>query len=214
MQSFLVISKNKEMAREYTKNFAGENKISEIDIYTLETEKQLGISEVRKLSEKIFLKPIQGEEKIIAVEAFLGATVEAQNAFLKVLEEPPLSTYIFILASENYFLPTINSRTKLIELDRGISLNNEDERNYSSVLESIKTEGIGYRLKLAEDLSKDKNETLLFLEKFIVYLRDRMIKKEAKDFKMLIEVTNKYYKEIKESNVNLRLALENLFLEL
>jgi DNA polymerase III subunit delta' len=214
VQSFLVISKDKERAREYIKSFAGKSKIASIDIYTLEAEKQLGIAEVRKLSEKIFLKPIQGDKKIIVVEAFFGVTVEAQNAFLKVLEEPPQSTYIFILSSENYFLPTINSRAELVALDKGVTLTIEEEKSYSNILENLKTTDVGYKMKLAEDLSKDKNETLLFLEKFIVFLRNEMVKEEAGKFKKIIEVTDKYYGEMKKSNVNLRLSLENLFLNL
>ncbi|OGH02559.1 MAG: hypothetical protein A2798_02880 [Candidatus Levybacteria bacterium RIFCSPHIGHO2_01_FULL_37_17] len=214
MQSFLIISKDKQKAKDYVLDFAKEKKISKFDIYTLQTEKALGIEDVKNLFSKIFLKPIKGDKKIVVVEAFLGATVEAQNAFLKVLEEPPFSTFIFLLASENYFLSTINSRTKLVQLDREIKFTEEDEKLCSEIVENLKSETIGYRLKLAQDMAGDKNEAILFLEKFIVFARNNMVKELSSEYKKKIDVLNKYYKKIKESNVNLRLALENLFLEL
>lgn len=215
MQSFLIISKDKDKAKSYISDFAKKENISKFDIFTLGTEKTLGIADVKGLSSQIFLKPIKGDKKIIAVEAFFGATTEAQNAFLKILEEPPISTFIFILASENHFLPTINSRTKLIELDRGVELTDEETKNYTEILENLRIDDVGYKLKLAQDLSKDKSQALIFLEKLIVFARKKMVSKsQAGEYKKIIEVLNKYYKEIKQSNVNLRLALENLFLEL
>lgn len=215
MQSFLIISKDKDKTKSYLSDFAKEQNISNFDIFTLVTEKTLGIVDVKSLSSKIFLKPIKGDKKIIAVEAFFGATSEAQNAFLKILEEPPFSTFIFILSSENSFLPTISSRTKLIELDKETKLTSEDDKFYSEVLENIRMTDVGYKLKLAQDLSKDKTQALIFLEKLIVFAREKMVNEnQAGEYKKIIEVLNKYYKEIKQSNVNLRLGLENLFLEL
>lgn len=215
MQSFILISKDKEEAKNYLLNFAKEQNISNFDIFTLETEKTLGISDVKSLSSHIFLKPLKGDKKIIAVEAFFGATVDAQNAFLKILEEPPLSTYIFILASENYFLLTVLSRVKLVKLDRGVTLTKEDEKIYSEILENLRMDGVGYRLKLAQDISNDKEEALGFIEKLIVFAREKMLEGNGVgEYKKIIETTQKYYKEIKQSNVNLRLALENLFLQI
>lgn len=213
MQSYLVISKDRAKAKKFIEDFAKEQKITNLDIYTFQTEKILGIPDVRSLSEQIFLKPIKGEQKIIVVEAFFGATIEAQNSFLKILEEPPFSTYIFILAKENYFLPTIQSRAKLVELERGLKLTKEEEEYFFKILNDLKTKGVGEKLKLAEDLYKDKERSLEFLEKLIIAAREKMVKGNL-DFKREIKILNQYYKEIKQSNVNLRLALENLFLEI
>lgn len=221
MQSFLVISKDQEKARSYVSDFANEHNISIFDIYTLETEKSLGISEVKKLANQIFLRPIKGDKKIIIVEAFYGATLEAQNSFLKTLEEPPLSTYIFILAHENYFLPTIISRSNVVILNKGIDLEKKEQIYFTEILENLEQNGTSYKLKLAQDLSKDKNEALSFLEKFIVFIRGKMISGAKVDsathvsqYKEMLKKIQIYYKQLKESNVNLRLGLENLFLEL
>lgn len=215
MQSFLIISKDREKAKKYVLDFAKTQNVSVFDIYTLETEKTLGIGEVKRLSSQIFLKPQYGDKKIIVVEAFFGATTEAQNSFLKVLEEPPFSTFIFILALENYFLPTINSRVKVEKLDEAYRLSKDDAKEYSEILDNLAIKGIGYKLKIAQDYSKDKQNALDFLEKLIICARDKMVntEKDRLKYKNEIEIIQRYYKQIKESNVNLRLALENLFLE-
>ena len=214
MQSFIIISKNREKAREFVKKMADESKISKFDIYSYETEKAVGIGDVKSLSKQIFLKPMQGDKKMVVLEAFLGMTIDSQNAFLKVLEEPPLSTTIVILASSNFFLPTILSRCKLIELDREMDFEKDEEKNLLEILENLKSTGVGEKLKLAQDLAKDKEQALIFLEKLIIVARNEMVKREELQFKDYLKVLQKYYKEISKSNVNLRLGLENLFLEI
>lgn len=216
MQSVIIVSKDKQKAREAAKKITGEQKISKFDVFILETEKALGIADIRAVSKQIFLTPLKGDKKAVILECFYGATTEAQNAFLKILEEPPLSTTIIMIAQDNFFLPTILSRCKLIKLDEGISLEKDEGKEYSTFLENLRTNKIGEKLKLAQDLAKNKEEALLFLEKLIVVCRNEMVTEEntRAEVKKTIETLQKYYKEIKQSNVNLRLGMENLFLEL
>lgn len=214
MQSFIIISKDKEKAKETVRKMADESKISTFDIYAYETEKTVGIGDVKSLSKQIFLRPMHSDKKMVVLEAFYGATIDAQNAFLKVLEEPPLSTTIVIVAGSNFFLPTILSRCKLIELDREMDFEKDEEKKLLEILENLHTNGIGEKLKLAQDLSKDKEQALIFLEKLIIVARNEMVKKQNLELKKVIQTLQRYYKEIKQSNVNLRLGLENLFLEM
>lgn len=214
MQSFIIVSKDIQKAKELVQAMAKERKISKFDIFSLETEKAVGIADIRGLSKQIFLKPMQGEQKMVVLEAFFGITVDAQNAFLKVLEEPPLSTTIIILANSNFFLPTILSRCLLIELDKEISIDKTEEKEILEIISRLETQGVGERLKLAQDLAKDKQQTLIFLEKLIIITRNQMVKNQQLSLGKNLEVLQKYYKELKQSNVNLRLSLENLFLEI
>lgn len=214
MQSFIIVSKDIQKAKELVQAMAKERKISKFDIFSLETEKAVGIADIRGLSKQIFLKPMQGEQKMVVLEAFFGITVDAQNAFLKVLEEPPLSTTIIILANSNFFLPTVLSRCLLIEQDKEISIDKTEEKEILEIISSLETLGVGERLKLAQDLAKDKQQTLIFLEKLIIITRNQMVKNQQLSLGKNLEVLQKYYKELKQSNVNLRLSLENLFLEI
>ena len=71
----------------------------------------ISISEIRELRRQLGLKSYQGESRIIIVADAHKMTVEATNALLKILEEPPANTY-FVLTSSSpeELLPTILSR--------------------------------------------------------------------------------------------------------
>ena len=215
MQSLIIIGKDKEGVREKSEEIIRENGVSKFDISTLTSEKIIGIADIRDISKKIFLKPIQGEKKAIVVEAFSQMTVSSQNAFLKILEEPPLSTIILILANENFFLPTILSRCTLIELDKGLTLTKDENDEFEKIIADLQSNNFD-KLKLAQNLSKDRSEALIFLEKLLIASRNKMVEaaEDRGEYKNIIEILNRYRKEIKNSNVNLRLALENLFLEI
>lgn len=216
MQSFIIIGKDNETIREYAEKLIRDKNISKFDKFILETEKSVGIADIRTISKQMFLKPLIGNQKAVILEAFLGMTIDSQNAFLKVLEEPPLSTTIIILANSNFFLPTILSRCKLIQLNNGLSLTDKEQQEYSKILEKLKNDSLGDKLKLAEKFAKDKDAALQFIEKLIIAAREKMINSnnDREVYKKKIEVLNKYYGEIKKSNVNLRLGLESLFLEI
>jgi len=214
MQSFIILGKNKEnIDKEADKLIKTEN-IHDIDIFTFIPEKAVGIADIRSINSKIFLKPLKGEKKAVIVETYLGMTPDSQNAFLKTLEEPPLSTIIILKATENVFLPTILSRCKLITLDKNIKIEDKEQAEIETVLDSL-INNKEDKLKLAQDLAKDKEQALSFLEKLIIIAREKMLKSpEEGEYKQMIKTLHKYFLMLKKSNVNLRLALENLFIEL
>lgn len=214
MQSFIIVSKDIQKAKELVQVMATERKITKFDIFSLETEKAVGIADIRGLTKQIFLKPIQGEQKMVVLEAFFGISIDAQNAFLKILEEPPLSTTIIILANSNLFLPTILSRCILIELDKEIYIDKTEEKEILEIINRLETLGVGERLKMAQDYSKDKQQALIFLEKLIIITRNQMVINRQLSLGKKLKVLQKYYKELKQSNVNLRLSLENIFLQI
>lgn len=206
MQSILISSKNKESGRKEAEKIFKNLKINKFDITVLEYEKAVGIQNVREIQQKIFLKPLKSEIRTILIDATTGITIEAQNALLKTLEEAPDATLIIVqVLNAEEILPTILSRCKVIELSS--KKENVDTSRVLKILSS--KDGVGERLKLAQDLSKDKNEALDFLESLIIDLRkDLVLNYKA------VKSIQKFYTSIKTTNVNLRLALENLFLNL
>ena len=80
-------------------------------------KKSLGVDEIRKLIEEINKKPYEGKNKVIIVYEAHKMTVQAQNAFLKTIEEAPKGVYIILLC-ENLepILETIKSRCQIHKL--------------------------------------------------------------------------------------------------
>ena len=84
------------------------------DFLMIENE-SFGIDDARNLEKWAIGKPLLGETKVFFIIT-KSITFEAQNALLKVLEEPPLGTYIFIkLENGGGLLPTFISRVNFLE---------------------------------------------------------------------------------------------------
>lgn len=215
MNTFIVSSKDLNKARKEAFSEGDLNKIDAFDRQILEFEKALGIEDVRKIQEKIYLKPFKGERKALFVIMLQGATPDAQNAMLKLLEEPPAHTLIYLVTTNHLsFIPTVLSRAKLIEPER------EEIKIEGEGLEKILSlDGAGERLYLAQVVSKEKTEAIGWLEKAILAAREKMLenvenKQEALRYRKLIHKMELTHYDLKTTNANSRLALEILFLGL
>jgi DNA polymerase-3 subunit delta' len=99
-----------------------------------ENRKTIGIETIRSLKESASLAANELDIKVFIIEDADTMTTQAQNAFLKLLEEPPRDTYMLLLCgSSQGLLPTVLSRAPLIrmqifsddELDRYLSANDK-----------------------------------------------------------------------------------------
>ena len=213
MQSFLIIGRPFEKAKDYALDFCFKNKVDKFDISFIESEKAVGIAQVRDFQKRIFLKPFKSKQKAVILSTQNGITTESQNALLKVLEEPPENTFIILLCeSSEGFLPTIISRCKIIALDKENSVINLKE--YENILLSLKNKRVGERLSLAQDNSKDKEVALQFIEGLILASEVLLRNSKDKELVQTIQLMQKTYTGIKTTNSNLRLAMENLVLNL
>lgn len=220
LNSILIASKNKEKAEEEILKICKKYQIAQIDISTVESEKTIGIGQIRELAKKLFLKPIKSKQKAVILNAYNGLTKEAQNALLKMLEEPPDNTLIFLTVnSREEVLPTITSRCKIFNLNNeAVKVDEVEKKKISQLLESLPKKGVGERLKIAQDIAKDKKEAVLWLEKMILVLREKLIesKKNGKklefDALLILKAFQKAHKTASTTNANLRLLVENLFL--
>lgn len=116
-----------------------------------------GIDEARRLEEWALGKPLLGEVKVCAVISD-SITFEAQNALLKVLEEPPLGTYIFLaLPSLGGLLPTFLSRIRILEG----SFSGQSKDKSLAKAEKFLKESVSGRLSMVRSLSKKEDRAEL-----------------------------------------------------
>lgn len=74
-----------------------------------------GIDEARELKEEVSRMAFSGELKFFVIGT-ASLTREAQNALLKVFEEPTGGTYLFLIVPNfRQIIPTLRSRLKLIK---------------------------------------------------------------------------------------------------
>lgn len=74
--------------------------------------------------------------RVIIMESAEKMTQEAQNSFLKVLEEPPTNV-VFVLVTRNPegLLPTVRSRCQLIRVNLG---EGESKEDFSAIIEKLR----------------------------------------------------------------------------
>ncbi|MBE6635898.1 MAG: AAA family ATPase [Ruminococcaceae bacterium] len=92
------------------------------DVSTLGRESgkaTIGVEDIREYRSEMFLSATEADSKIFIIEDAELMTPAAQNALLKVLEEPPRDVHIILLAAEtDKILTTVRSRTQIIQMER------------------------------------------------------------------------------------------------
>ena len=85
---------------------------------THEKPNSIGVEDIRtQVNNDIGIKPYQGPYKVYLMEEAEKMTVQAQNALLKTLEEPPEYGVIILMTSSlEALLPTIQSRCVLLNM--------------------------------------------------------------------------------------------------
>lgn len=231
MQCFIIASKDSQKTQSYIKELLEKHAIAPIDIVTLEQQmlettgktkkntQSLGIEDVRRMLQKLYLKPLQGEKKAIIIKDAPLLTIEAQNALLKTLEEPPPRTIIVLeVKSQEQLLPTIQSRCKIVVLnDEKKEISNSETEQFEALFGIYKHNSIPAKLKLAQDKSKQKDAALQWLETMLSCTREALLQSihEKEKQTILLSLTKQLvnaHTTITTTNVSPRMTLENLLL--
>jgi DNA polymerase III delta prime subunit len=146
--------------------------------FLLIEEESFGIDDARNLEKWAIGKPLMGEMKVSLVVA-KSITFEAQNALLKVLEEPTLGTYIFInLENLGGILPTFISRVRILQFPVSENSNATSAENIGSNFFNSK---IKEKLSIIRSLAKkeDKNDMKEIIKNLEIISYENYIKKTS-----------------------------------
>lgn len=186
---------------------------SDSDVLVLgvgEEESNIGVETVRKAQSFLSTHPVSREEKLLIIEEAEKLTIEAQNALLKTLEEPPAKASIYLLTiNSDLLLPTVLSRCLITNLPSVLPTR---EGEWDKVLEKLEQADLGERMELASKVAKGRDETISSLESLLVSQRELIIssKSSLKDTHR-VRATMEAIKKLK-ANTNVRLVIENLLI--
>lgn len=146
-----------------------------------EGKKNISIDQVRTIEDFSLSKPIERKSKIVIVKNAGKLSVEAQNAILKTLEDPPF--YLkFILETERTksLLPTIISRCILVEIGSGefIDVETADNSNYIDTFVNLVKSDLGRRFDWAvknKELLKEDKLLVSYLDSWEIFVRDVLV---------------------------------------
>lgn len=180
-------------------------------------KKEIWLEKMQDLGKDLSYKPQFALLKTALIEGAHLMNSFAQDCFLKTLEEPPGKTVFLLVTSfpERLSL-TIRSRCCLLKFFP----KDQPKIEQAEQMESLFNKDLAGKFALAEKISKNKSreEIGLFLRGIIIYLRSLFLQNLAAGdcfaFKQKIEKVEEFKFLISTTNVNKRLALENLFLHL
>lgn len=137
----------------------------------LEDKVSISIDQVHKLHENLSLSPAMGDQKVILIHPAHVLTLPAQQAMLKLLEEPP-SKVLFILATHTPYvlLPTIISRCRVISYEIKTGQGSEKISYPSNHAEAI---------KMSDVYGAKKETALKFIQDVLSIESDPHIQKAA-----------------------------------
>lgn len=158
------------------------------DIITVSGEagkqRSIKIDTIRDIRSRAYIMPNEAPFQIFIILEASGMGEEAQNALLKILEEPPV-TARFILASRSRddFRQTILSRVTAFAIseDSGQAAGEKENAKATKAAEDVFTALLSkneYKIMLSTGaLEKDKKTFKAALEKMIIMLRNSVVSK-------------------------------------
>ncbi len=186
-------------------NFNGvESNDYSFNIFELDAASNRKIEDIRTLNEQVRVPPRVGNFKVYIIDEVHMLTLEAFNAFLKTLEEPP-EHVIFILATteKSKVLPTILSRCQIYDFKR-ISVLDIKNRLESIVLDQkIKYDDEALFL-IAEYSDGSLRDGLQILDRMINFCENEITTKKVS--KNLNIIGAKFYIEICDEIIEKRIS--------
>lgn len=187
-----------------------ENNPDIVHIGPLEEKSSISIDQVHELQGPLQYRPIKESYKVVIITKAHLLTLPAQQALLKTLEEPPENTQL-ILATHlpSKLLPTILSRATLVQ-----SAHEKGSKEENSIwYDMLEKQSVSQSLRLSDEWSKTRESAITQLQVLLVEVRTRTHagpeKKLLKDERAIITCIEQL-----EKNVNVKLALDHLFLSL
>ena len=174
------------------------------------------IDDARKLKEQSGIKPVAEGIKRIFILTMNGITVEAQNALLKLLEEPAEYSHFFIIIpSAHLLLPSVKSRISFIQLDKEeseVDSNMETLAEARKFLKSDTKKRLEFVKNLLDDIlkeKKNKQDAVNFLNDIEQVTYEEIGTKKGKRILETIDTARKYANDRAPS---LKMLLESVAL--
>lgn len=164
------------------------------------------IADIRQLKQLTRLKV--SEKTAVVVKNFEGATEEAQNAFLKALEEPQDNLfYVLTVITKEPILPTILSRCQIMEIaSPKLEISDKDQKKIEKFLQA----GTGEKLVHTSSI-KNREDAIVFVEKIIIWAHGELLAGE--NVLRLVKVAKETLQALK-ANGNLQLQLTKFVVNL
>lgn len=193
----LIIAVNdSKKASTFVDDFIKKNNINKNNVFYITPEKkEFTINQIRSIKKEVIYT--LSEPCLYVLERFDLASFEAQNAFLKTLEEHnPNINFILLVRSYKHLASTILSRSKIISLDK-LQKNKQSTKNFADLKEFVDKKSFKFFASKSFQVKLRDNPNEIF-DEIILFFKTRLqndplapgILKEALQQRFLIEHNN------------------------
>jgi len=179
---------------------------------------EISIEQIRKARKHLSLSSYSSVYKFVIINEAELMNSEAANALLKTLEEPQGNTIFTLITQKPELLPkTILSRLQEVRF-KPVSLNQIYKKFLNKEYINLLQKPLNDIFKIIERITKEeKTEIFPLLDCWLFFFRDLLINRSATSqqrdkFAKIVKEIQKTKDLIFSTNVNQRLALENLAL--
>ena len=140
-----------------------------MDVIEIDGASNRGIDEIRELRENIKFMPLSGKFKVVIIDEVHMLTVQAFNALLKTLEEPPAHVKFIMATTDIHKVPqTIISRCQRFDFLPMTNTVIKDRLNHILEVESVKIDDTSLEL-IASKSDGSMRDALGFLDQVLVF---------------------------------------------
>lgn len=211
MFPLILIYHDEKSIEDYLGKYISENNFLSYNIFKIfPVKREISIAQIRELR-KIMSIGIN-QKRLFILYSFHNSTIEAQNALLKHLEEKNFSNqFIFLVENEYLVLPTIRSRSSVVNL---INKNKLDKKNSSPNIIATIENSSSFEFLADNKITNISRENALDLINKIILYYERKIA-EYKSISPLILNTAMKTKTFLENNyLNPQASIDNLLISI
>ena len=207
MLPVILVSDDKKKAEEFI--YAKKNSPANIIIRIAPEKTEFSVEQIREIIKSV--KISQPYNRFYVLEDFDRSSTEAQNAFLKTLEEAPATVgFILLVSNLHLLLPTVISRAMVVSLKKTRKL--VIDGKITQLLDCfIKTKD--FKALLDETfIVSSKAEAMEKIDQILFFFRKRLAddKKSFSIIRKALEIRDL----LVNNNLNSQLAVDNILLAL
>lgn len=214
----LFCEKEEKPCRNCTSCFMTEKGIHPDETFIAPDKEEITIDQIRDLKTRLSLSPWQAPFKVAVLKDSHLMNQEAQSALLKLLEEPKGNTLFFLLSEHPaMMLPTILSRVQELRLYRFPEVPERKDREWKTLRRLSFHERFSLAKEKAEGEEGIKGILVLWLweaRQELMEALEQSAKERVRSLYRMVKLLQTIIFLSKTQNINSRIALERILIEL
>lgn len=210
MIPYVLISSDEIETQLFIKNYINKNNIRETHAFDILPEAvEFSVKQIREIKKDLIHS--MNEPRLYILRQFHKSSFEAQNAFLKTLEEHTENVH-FILSVSNIhnLLPTIKSRSKIVYLSTSRKAIGEDKRLDNAISHLIE-KGDNSIFQLLTIKTLDADQSMRSITNLFIYFFKKRLSYDVYASKVLNEIINAYY-AFENNHIDSQLTIDHILL--